>query len=85
MNGNKKEGALTMTCEGADGYRLDIRYPDGSYHGGLHCGDNLEVLCERVWTSTTVESGFNDDGEDDWYLTGLYKPGGIPNGLTARR
>ena len=88
-----REGELTMTCEGGSKeYRLDIRYPDGSYHGGLHCGATLEVRQnyfndngEYAWAKTRVESGYNDKGEDEYYLVGLYKPGEIPYGLTVRR
>ena len=98
----KKEGELTMTCEGgAKDYRLDIRYPDGSYHGGMSCGTVIEVLtcgttgkvlCEDFrytdapeWKATTIESGYSSEGEEAWYLTGLYKPGEIPYGLTVRK
>ena len=80
-----KEGILTMTCEsGAQDYRLDILYPDGSYHGGLHCGHCLEVKQGKDWLSTRVESGYDASGEEAWYLVGLYKPGEIPYGLTVR-
>ena len=86
-----REGTLTTTCENGIEYRLDIRYPDGIYHGGLHCGTTLEV-CQKnpksgeyEWITTRVESAYSEEvGEEDWYLTGLYRPGEIPDDLTVR-
>jgi len=85
----KREGTLTMTCENDSEYRLDIRFPDGTYYGGLHCGECLEIAeyTERlgtIWKPTRVESGFDKNGDDEWYLVGLYKPGKIPHGLNVR-
>jgi len=92
----EREGELTtMKCEdGVQGYSLDIRYPDGTYHGGLSWGTPIEVYIEVFdihtykfifdWVSTAVEIGFNVDGDKAWYLAGLYKPGEIPTGLTVR-
>lgn len=76
-----KNGELyyDITCN-----RLDIKFDDGSYYGGLHCGDTLEVYSGKAWTPTRVEMGVDLDGEDDWYLVGLYAPGRIPPDLFVR-
>lgn len=89
------KGVLTQTCEHGE-YRLNIRYPDGTYSGGMSCGTVIEVEYWKciddeklthipVWISTTIESGYNADGEEAWYLTGLYKAGDIPTGLIVRK
>jgi len=40
---------------------------------------------DEIWITTTIESGYNSAGEEAWYLTGLYKAGEIPIGLTVRK
>jgi len=63
MGGDLKEGAIIW-----NGSRPDIRYSDGSYHGGLHCGDMIESLIQNEWRTTRIEycqsSGM-------WYLVDL--------------
>ena len=44
---------------------MDIRYGLNRYHGGLHCGEQLEVLVNGRWFPTRIEKG------QDWYLVGL--------------
>jgi len=48
--------------------RPDIRYPDGTCYGGLHCGNTLEVLIGNEWIATRVEYS-HDAGK--WYLVGM--------------
>lgn len=60
--------------------RMDIRFEDGSYYGGLHCGNTFEYLKDHSWTNpewlpTRLEF---DHSADDFYLVGLYAPGKIP-------
>ena len=66
--------------------RLAITNEHGITH--LHCGDYIEIerfiIAEtekRIWLSARVEYAYD---RDDWYLAGLYAPGQIPAGLTAR-
>ena len=60
--------------------RLDIISQEGESCGGLYCGNVIEILTEPgTWVSTRVEYA-----QDEWFLTGLYKTGEIPYGLTAR-
>ena len=75
-----------MICEDGIEYRVAIRYADGSYSGGLHCGQSLEVEAGRgIWVKTRMKGGECDDGEEDYYLSGVCKPGEIPRDLPARR
>ena len=64
--------------------RINIRFQDDTFSGGLRCGDGLEFrtvdfstsrLGEEKWVSTRLE--YDHTGED-WYLEGLYGPGEIP-------
>jgi hypothetical protein len=49
----------------SDQDRMDIRFDDDHYHGGLHCGTPLEVFTGGKWVPTRIEKS------DDWYLVGL--------------
>ena len=65
-----------------DGNRLDIKFEDGTYYGGLHCGETLEYLKDNSWTlhewiPTRVEHS------NGWYLIGL--SGEIPVDNTVRK
>lgn len=62
LNLNKKMGALVYDAA-ID--RMDIRYGLHRYHGGLHCGEQLEVLVNRRWFPTRIEK------DKDWYLVGI--------------
>jgi len=64
--------------------RLNIRFEDGTYSGGLRCGDGLEFrtvdftksrLGDEAWVHTSIEYCHT---EQEWYLVGLYSPGEIP-------
>ena len=66
--------------------RLAMFSDDETIH--LHCGDCIEVRrvditedTKEIWIPTRVEI----DVSGDWYLTGLYKAGGIPYGLAVRK
>jgi len=48
--------------------RPDIRYPDGTRYGGLHCGNTIEVLVRDKWVATRMEYS-HDTGR--WYLVGM--------------
>jgi len=48
--------------------RPDIRYEDGTYYGGLHCGNTLEVLIRDEWQWTRIEVRCSNDA---WYLVGI--------------
>jgi len=45
--------------------RMDIRFDNHAYHGGLHCGTPLEVLLNDCWVPTRIEKA------NDWFLVGL--------------
>jgi len=60
-----KEGCLTLD---ANESRPDICYDDGTYYGGLHCGDTLEALCRGKWQPTRIEFRHSDD---TWHLVGI--------------
>ena len=72
--------------DGSDN-RLDIKFEDGTYYGGLHCGETLEYLKDNSWTlgkwlPTRIEY---DHSEKEWYLVGLYGAGEIPTENTVRK
>lgn len=67
-------GRLTFDHEND---RLDILFEDGSSLGGLHCGEQLDVLIDHKWVPTRVEY------DKDWYLFGLYRSGNIPARLNV--
>ena len=45
--------------------RLDIRFDLYDDHGGLHCGETLDVKISGRWVPTRIEKG------KDWYLVGV--------------
>ena len=44
---------------------LDIRFGLYDYHGGLQCGETLDVKISGKWVPTRIEMG------EDWYLVGI--------------
>lgn len=46
--------------------RMDIRFSEEEYYGGLHCGECMGVLIDRKWIPTRIEMG------DAWYLVGIH-------------
>jgi len=60
-----KEGILVWDAAAG---RPDIRYHDGTFYGGLHCGDTLEAFTRTGWQSTRIELR---GGIDNWYLSGI--------------
>jgi len=59
-----KEGRLIWD---ANANRPDIKYNDGTYYGGLHCGNTFEVLIRDEWQWARIELR----GNDTWYLDGI--------------
>ena len=57
-----REGVLIYNHESG---RMDIRFGLLDYHGGLHCGESLEVYIKGVWIPTRIELG------RFWYLRGI--------------
>jgi hypothetical protein len=49
--------------------RPDIKYNDGTYYGGLHCGNTLDVLLRGEWRPARIECRY----DDTWYLAGIDK------------
>lgn len=47
--------------------RMDIRFGLEEYHGGLHCGDGMEVMLDGKWVPTRIEMNINSK----WYLVGV--------------
>ena len=45
--------------------RMDIRFSLNVYHGGLHCGQTLEVKNGSKWIPTRLEMA------KDWFLVGI--------------
>ena len=45
--------------------RMDICFGPLGYYGGLHCGEQLEVLLDGEWIPTRIELG------EFWYLKGV--------------
>jgi len=45
--------------------RYDIVFNDGSYYGGLHCGDCFEIHMNGDWTPVRIEYS------REWYLPGF--------------
>lgn len=45
--------------------RMDIKFSDEDYYGGLHCGEGLDVNIKGEWVPTRIEKSY------DWYLVGL--------------
>ena len=61
-----REGTLIYDRQSG---RYDIRYRQGGYYGGLHCGTCLDVLVGDSWIPTSIE--YSSCGAEGWYLTGL--------------
>ena len=57
----------TMYWDGNIG-RYDIRSKNGEEHGGLHAGDQIDLLLKGEWVRTRIE--YNHD-EGYWYLKGF--------------
>lgn len=57
-----KTGTL-VPQRGSD--QMDIRFDLYDYHGGLQCGETLDVKISGKWVSTRIEMG------EDWYLVGI--------------
>ena len=69
----KKKGVLCMTGNlGGMTSTLEM----GSYYGGLHCGDCLDVEMDGDWVPVRIEM------DEDWYLVGV--PELRLEGLTVR-
>ncbi len=45
--------------------RLDIRFLNGSFYGGLHCGEYFDVKVNGKWIPTRIEMN------EDWFLVGI--------------
>jgi hypothetical protein len=60
-----KEGCLIWD---ANAQRPDIRFTDGSYYGGLHCGNTLEAFLRVKWQPVRIEYRHSTD---TWYLAGI--------------
>ena len=58
----KKKGVL---CYDRESGRYDIYFGNGSYYGGLHCGECMDVFTGGKWKPTRIEYG------DNWYLVGI--------------
>ena len=56
-----KEGVLYYDKSNG---RYDVAFHDGSYYGGLHCGNTFEILVNDAWKPTRIEHG------SGWYLVG---------------
>ena len=69
----KKKGVL---CYDRESGRYDIYFGNGSYYGGLHCGDCFDVEMDRDWVPVRIEM------DEDWYLVGVPKI--RLDGLTVR-
>ena len=57
-----KEGTLFFDKSSG---RYDVVFHDGTYYGGLHCGNCFEILANNTWTPTSIEHGRG------WYLVGF--------------
>jgi len=62
--------------------RMDIVYRDGTFHGGLNCGNTFEVLIDGHWHTARIEYSH---GYGCWYLAGVRKHCRHIVGLTVRR
>ena len=60
--------------------RVDIVYRDGTFYGGLHCGNTLDVMLHDEWQPTRIEYRA---GTGSWYLVGIEHDEDIL-GLTVR-
>ena len=69
----KKKGVL---CYDRESGRYDIYFENGSYYGGLHCGDCFDEEMNGDWVPVRIEM------DDDWDLVGVPKI--WLDGLTVR-
>jgi hypothetical protein len=60
--------------------RVDIVFRDGTFHGGLHCGNTFDVLIKENWRPTRIEYR---QSTESWYLVGIEHDEDII-GLTVR-
>lgn len=60
-----REGCLVWD---ANAERPDIRFCDGTYYGGLHCGNTLDVLIRSEWLPARVEYSWS---AGSWFLDGV--------------
>ncbi len=58
-----QEGIL-MFDQQAD--RVDIRFDNGDYYGGLHCGTPVEVWLNGQWFASRIELS-----SQSWFLVGV--------------
>lgn len=49
----------------SDSDRMDIRFSETAYYGGLHCGETFDVKISGKWVPTRIEF------EVQWYLAGI--------------
>ena len=63
----------------AGSQRVDIVFRDGTFYGGLHCGDTFDALIHDAWVPTRIELRW----PDSWYLVGIRRGEEI-FGLTVR-
>lgn len=49
----------------SDSDRMDIRFSETAYYGGLHCGETFDVKINEKWVPTRIEF------EAQWYLAGV--------------
>jgi len=82
-NFEKKIGKLFFDTETQ---RIDIKFEDGTYYGGLHCGETLDYLRNNQWTNHEwIQTRIESDVDGEWYLVGLYDGGMIPCENTVRK
>jgi hypothetical protein len=62
---NMKIGCLIWD---SNAQRPDIKYQDGTYYGGLHCGNTLDALIRNEWQPTRIEYCMSTD---TWFLAGI--------------
>ena len=59
-----RKGALIYNEESG---RIDIRFGLEEYYGGLHCGEDMEVMVDGKWIRTRIEMDINSK----WYLVSV--------------
>lgn len=48
--------------------RIEIKFKDGGYYGGIHCGDTIDIFIHGHWMPTRIEYRHS---RCKWYLVGL--------------
>jgi len=66
-----KEGIIFFN---ANAKRPDIRFRNGSFYGGLHCGNTIEIFSNGEWHPARVEYRSRTG---TWYLAGVEIEGKI--------